>query len=507
MASSISSSSGENHHQPNPSVKASEITPLLAAVPTAPILGEEEEEEEAEEEEEHGTGGVFDEYDEDAALPKWQIFLLCLARLVEPVGFFGIVPYINQMVEDTGVLPTNVGFYSGLIESLFSATSMCVMVFWGRAADRVGRKPILALSMFGIAIATALFGMSRTIWQMIIFRCFGGLFAGTSVTIRAMITENSTKKTQAQAFSYFAFSGNLGILLGTIIGGSFESPATKFPSTFGRVQFFHDYPYAFPGFVVSFVGLVTALLSTFSLKETLHLAQANKSGAARMTSWQLMKAPGVKEVITVNNYVFFLAFSYTAVNPVFLYTAVNIGGAGFAPGHIALFLGIAGISQAFWLLVCFPPLHRRFGTGFVLRICAAAWPFFFLVLPVGNLLLRYDLRIFFWILSLTVLVVGSGVAMAFIACQLAVNDIAPSHETLGELNAIVLALSCGMRAIVPAISTSLFTIGVKYHILGGQLFWIILICIASGLWFVLKILPAKAEGIQRGDNTDEDEQA
>lgn len=33
-----------------------------------------------------------------------------------------------------------------------------------------------------------------------------------------MITENSTKKTQARAFSYFAFAGNLGIFTGPLIG-------------------------------------------------------------------------------------------------------------------------------------------------------------------------------------------------------------------------------------------------------------------------------------------------
>jgi hypothetical protein len=33
-----------------------------------------------------------------------------------------------------------------------------------------------------------------------------------------MIAENSTKKTQARAFSYFAFSGNLGIFIGPLLG-------------------------------------------------------------------------------------------------------------------------------------------------------------------------------------------------------------------------------------------------------------------------------------------------
>ena len=93
-----------------------------------------------------------------------------------------------------------------------------LMISWGHAADRLGRKPVLVSSLAGVAVATTLFGFSKTIWQMILFRCLAGIFAGTLVTIRAMISENSTPKTQARAFSLFAFTGNLGIFLGPLLG-------------------------------------------------------------------------------------------------------------------------------------------------------------------------------------------------------------------------------------------------------------------------------------------------
>jgi MFS family permease len=60
---------------------------------------------------------------------------------------------------------------------------MCVMIAWGQAADYFGRKPILVGSLAGITVATAAFGLSRTIWQMVFVRCAGGLFAGTVVWV------------------------------------------------------------------------------------------------------------------------------------------------------------------------------------------------------------------------------------------------------------------------------------------------------------------------------------
>jgi MFS family permease len=91
--------------------------------------------------------------------------------------------------------------------------------------------------------------------------------ADQSRTVRAMLTENSTKKTQARAFSYFAIAGNMGIFFGPLIGGALESPADKFSSTFGRVRFFHDYPYALPGIVTAFTGLSAAILVSIFVKE------------------------------------------------------------------------------------------------------------------------------------------------------------------------------------------------------------------------------------------------
>ena len=60
----------------------------------------------------------FDNH-EDAPLPKIQILLLCYARLVEPLAFFCIFPFINQMIFDTGgIKAADVGFYTGVIVCL-----------------------------------------------------------------------------------------------------------------------------------------------------------------------------------------------------------------------------------------------------------------------------------------------------------------------------------------------------------------------------------------------------
>ncbi|KAF1917897.1 major facilitator superfamily domain-containing protein [Ampelomyces quisqualis] len=479
------------------SKSSDERTPLLADVEPIPIAESASPSQQLDnQEDDAGENEEGNEAEEETPAPRSQIFWLCYTAVVEPIAFFGIFPYINFMIEKVGNVPKEeVGFYSGLIESLFSATQMCVLMLWGKASDRYGRKPPLIISLVGVAISMALFGMSQSLWQMIAMRCLAGVFAGTVVTVRAMLSENSTRSTQAMAFSYFAFSRNLGLFIGPLLGGALETPAAKYTRTFGKIQFFHNFPYALPGIATGLVALSAALTTTFFVKETLHThTDKRATDESSMSTWQLLKHPGVARVILIYNYVMMLAFTYTAVNPVFMYTPVRLGGIGFTPELIAIFVALSGGSQAVWLLLVFPRLHKRVGTQDVLYYCAYAWPLFFASSVLFNTLLRHRLKAAFWATAPLTLVLGSGVALSFTAVQLAVNDIAPSQESLGTLNAIVLIGQSGLRAVAPALATSIYAAGVKYHILGGHLFWLILVTLAFGLSGLLRLLPEKVAG-------------
>jgi hypothetical protein len=146
--------------------------------------------------------------------------------------------------------------------------------------------------------------------------------------------------------------------------------------------------------------------------QTLHL-RPSQAGQVRMSTWELIKSPGVGRVIFIYNFILFLAFAFTAVVPVFLYTPVDLGGIGFKPELIAAAIGLNGVAQAIWLLVPFPLLQRRIGTVGVFRLCAMAWPVFFAIYPISNTLLRHGMKVAFWCIGPFSLAVGSGVAMAF----------------------------------------------------------------------------------------------
>jgi len=60
-------------------------------------------------------------------------------RLVDPIAFTQIFPYINEMMAHLHVTndPSLVGFYSGLAESAFSVSSLFSIYQWARLSGTI----------------------------------------------------------------------------------------------------------------------------------------------------------------------------------------------------------------------------------------------------------------------------------------------------------------------------------------------------------------------------------
>jgi MFS family permease len=52
--------------------------------------------------------------------------------------------------------------------SLHYAAEAVTVLQWSRLSDYIGRKPILLMSLLGSVISTVLFGLSRSLWALIL---------------------------------------------------------------------------------------------------------------------------------------------------------------------------------------------------------------------------------------------------------------------------------------------------------------------------------------------------
>lgn len=75
------------------------------------------------------------------------------------------------------------------------------------------------------------------------------------------------------------------------------------------------------------------------------------------------------------------------------------------------------------------------------------------------------------------------------------NDISPSPNVLGTLNALALTVQTGLRAFAPVLATSIFAWGVRWKFAHGHLAFFVLIALAALLIVpVYFYLPEKAGG-------------
>jgi Na+/melibiose symporter-like transporter len=108
-----------------------------------------------------------------------------------------------------------------------------------------------------------------------------------------------------------------------------------------------------------------------------------------------------------------LGVGFTAVGTLYFYTPISLGGFELQPGQISALLMVGGMSQALWTLIVFPRLHKRIGTGGILRLTAVIWPIAFALNPIANLVLKKGLRTVFVVFAPIVAIIGSSCAMAF----------------------------------------------------------------------------------------------
>lgn len=82
------------------------------------------------------------------------------------------------MIEHFGVPTPEIAKYVGITFASFSFCQFFTGIWWGRASDKFGRKPMIMLGLFGTLLSLLAFGFSTSVWMAVAARCFSGLLNG-----------------------------------------------------------------------------------------------------------------------------------------------------------------------------------------------------------------------------------------------------------------------------------------------------------------------------------------
>ena len=131
----------------------------------------------------HATGPSTPQPDslEPTHAPDWQrtLFLMACIQLGMNMGFTVLSPIMPLYLPELGVNdPTQVDLWAGVIAAVTPLVAAFVSPFWGRVADRRGRKLMVLRSCFAIALFFGLMGLVGNVWQFFGLRILMGAFAG-----------------------------------------------------------------------------------------------------------------------------------------------------------------------------------------------------------------------------------------------------------------------------------------------------------------------------------------
>ncbi len=143
------------------------------------------------------------------------ILVLFLTVFIDVIGFGIIIPLLPFYAENFGASPV-------MITLLFSCYSLMQFLFaplWGSLSDRLGRRPILLLSLSGSCISYLWCGLANSLWMLFASRLLAGFMGGTIVTAQACISDITTPDNRTKGMGMIGASLGLGFTLGPAIGG------------------------------------------------------------------------------------------------------------------------------------------------------------------------------------------------------------------------------------------------------------------------------------------------
>ncbi|KAF7317159.1 Major facilitator superfamily multidrug-resistance DHA1 sub-family [Mycena chlorophos] len=436
-------------------------------------------------------------------LPKLQVFILLFIQFAEPVTALVIYPFIMQFIRDIGITggdESKTGYFAGIIESVFFLAECLTVVWFGRASDRYGRRPVLLFGPLGLCLSMLGFGFSKHFWSLVVFRCIQGAFNGNIGVAKSVMAEISDSTNIAEIYSLLPFMWTVGVTVGPLIGGTFADPATTFPDTLGKLSLFREYPYLLPcalAGTLAFLAFAQTLPSAIAKQnkarqgtETEPLLadrEASTSSASSESGGETVidrEPPPLRDlftrpvVIALTNHAFlcFCQMSFDVLIPLVYATPIDMGGLGLSPLSIGRIMGTVGFLNVFTQTLLSAKLIRRFGPRAIFHTTFILLPIAFLAYPFLNYFARKAGKVDAAVIAVMAVQLSASFAIfpTYACTQIFIVDSAPTQNSLGGVNGLAQMVSSILRSVAPTLAASLFATSVSHNLLGGNLVFFVL---------------------------------
>ncbi len=198
--------------------------------------------------------------------------------------------------------------FGGILASVFSLLQFLFSPFWGKLSDKIGRKPILVISLTGLAASYVLWFFAHSFTILILGRILGGMMAGNISTVTAVVGDITEQKDRSRGMAVIGMAFGLGFILGPAIGGLCSLVKLDQHWTW----FTNITPFSFAALVALILTLINLVSVIVQFDETLPKEKRGKAENTRTANiFALLRPlpfPGVN-LANFANFFFLIAFS------------------------------------------------------------------------------------------------------------------------------------------------------------------------------------------------------
>jgi DHA1 family tetracycline resistance protein-like MFS transporter len=151
---------------------------------------------------------------ERAPLPPGYLTLWTTVAL-DLVGFGIVVPILGRYAERFGAN----GLQVGLLFASFSLAQLLCAPLLGRLSDRIGRKPVIVVSLIGTAVGSFVTGAAGSLWLLFVGRLIDGASGGSLSVAQAAVADISSPEQRPKLVGMMGAAFGVGFVLGPAIGG------------------------------------------------------------------------------------------------------------------------------------------------------------------------------------------------------------------------------------------------------------------------------------------------
>jgi MFS family permease len=147
--------------------------------------------------------------------------VIFLTVMIDLLGFGIVMPFLTLQARDAFHVSETTAIFLG---ATYSAMQFLCMPLWGRLSDRIGRRPVMLLSICGsclsmAALASAL-AWSDSIFWLFAARAASGISTANIGTASAYIADITTPEERVKGMGLIGMAFGLGFLIGPGIGGA-----------------------------------------------------------------------------------------------------------------------------------------------------------------------------------------------------------------------------------------------------------------------------------------------